>query len=133
MSASSSGTAVAAALRVARDLSPSDLVVVLLPDSGRSYLSKVFSDGWMRRWGFLEDPLDGARTVADALGATKRTGSTPLSSPSLRRRAVRAGLIAVNPGRFPELPKAARPRPQVWTPALTERWELSMLEASFEH
>ncbi len=36
--------------------------------------------------------------------------------------AVRAGLISVNPGRFPELPRAARPRPQVWTPALTERW-----------
>jgi integrase len=37
--------------------------------------------------------------------------------------AVRAGLITVNPGRFPELPRAARPRAQVWTPALTERWE----------
>src|SRR5690242_14646703 len=37
--------------------------------------------------------------------------------------AVRAGLIAVNPGRWPELPRAARPRPQVWTPALTQRWE----------
>jgi len=37
--------------------------------------------------------------------------------------AVRAGLIAVNPGRWPELPRATRPRPQVWTPALTERWE----------
>jgi integrase len=37
--------------------------------------------------------------------------------------AVRAGLITVNPGRWPELPKAARPRPQVWTPALTERWK----------
>jgi len=36
--------------------------------------------------------------------------------------AVRAGLITVNPGRFPELPRAPRPRPQVWTPALTERW-----------
>lgn len=36
--------------------------------------------------------------------------------------AVRAGLIGVNPGRYPELPRAARPRPQVWTPALTERW-----------
>jgi integrase len=38
--------------------------------------------------------------------------------------AVRAGLISVNPGRYPELPKAARPRPQVWTPTLTERWQL---------
>ena len=37
--------------------------------------------------------------------------------------AVRAGLITVNAGRWPELPKAARPRPQVWTPALTERWK----------
>jgi integrase len=37
--------------------------------------------------------------------------------------AVRAGLIVANPGRFPELPRAARPRPQVWTPALTERWQ----------
>ena len=37
--------------------------------------------------------------------------------------AVRAGLISVNPGRWPELPRAARPRPQVWTPALTERWQ----------
>jgi len=37
--------------------------------------------------------------------------------------AVRAGLIAVNPGRWPELPRATRPRPQVWTPALTQRWE----------
>jgi cystathionine beta-synthase len=63
----SSGTAVAAALRVARELGPSDLVVVLLPDSGRSYLSKVFNDGWMRRWGFLEEPLDGTVTVMDAL------------------------------------------------------------------
>jgi cystathionine beta-synthase len=72
----SSGTAVAAALRVARELSPSDLVVVLLPDSGRSYLSKVFSDDWMRRWGFLEEPLDGTRTVADALAlAGNRRGN----------------------------------------------------------
>ena len=37
--------------------------------------------------------------------------------------AVRAGLIAVNPGRFPELPRTARPRAQVWTPVLTERWQ----------
>jgi hypothetical protein len=37
--------------------------------------------------------------------------------------AVRAGLIALNPGRWPELPRAARPRPQVWTPALTEQWQ----------
>jgi len=37
--------------------------------------------------------------------------------------AVRAGLIAVNPGRYPELPRSVRPRPQIWTPVLTERWQ----------
>jgi integrase len=37
--------------------------------------------------------------------------------------AVRTGLITTNPGRWAELPAAARPRPQVWTPALTQRWE----------
>ncbi|HLJ98317.1 MAG TPA: tyrosine-type recombinase/integrase [Streptosporangiaceae bacterium] len=57
----------------------------------------------------------------------------PVSAATLRRihatlraalnAAVRAGLIASNPGRWPELPPAARPRPQVWTPALAERWE----------
>jgi hypothetical protein len=31
--------------------------------------------------------------------------------------AVRVGLIPANPGRWPELPRADRPRPQVWTPA----------------
>ncbi|MFF0410952.1 pyridoxal-phosphate dependent enzyme [Kitasatospora sp. NPDC004745] len=65
----SSGTAVAAALRVARRLGPGDLVVVLLPDSGRSYLSKVHSDDWMRRWGFLEEPGEGAlRSFLDTAG-----------------------------------------------------------------
>jgi integrase len=39
-------------------------------------------------------------------------------------RGGRNGLISVNPGRHPELPRAARPRPQVWTPALTGRWQL---------
>jgi cystathionine beta-synthase len=30
--------------------------VVLLPDTGRNYLSKLYSDGWMRQYGFLEGP-----------------------------------------------------------------------------
>ncbi|WP_308042249.1 PLP-dependent cysteine synthase family protein [Streptomyces sp. 8L] len=51
----SAGTAVAASVRVAAGLGPSDLVVVLLPDSGRNYLSKVFDDDWLRGLGFLED------------------------------------------------------------------------------
>lgn len=49
----SSGMAVVAALRAARELGPDDVVVVLLPDSGRGYLAKVFSDEWMLGHGFL--------------------------------------------------------------------------------
>jgi cystathionine beta-synthase len=50
----SAGTALVAALEVAKDLDERALVVVLLPDSGRSYLSKVFNDEWMRQNGFLD-------------------------------------------------------------------------------
>jgi cystathionine beta-synthase len=50
----SSGSAVAAAVRYARDLDQERLVVVVLPDSGSRYLSKIFDDKWMRENGFLE-------------------------------------------------------------------------------
>lgn len=49
----SCGTAVHAALVVGRELGPDAVVVVLLPDSGRNYLSKIFDDGWMTHYGFL--------------------------------------------------------------------------------
>ncbi|KAB8287769.1 cystathionine beta-synthase [Bifidobacterium ramosum] len=50
----SSGMAVASAVRYARehDLDGNQLVVVLLPDSGRSYLEKIFNDDWMRANGY---------------------------------------------------------------------------------
>jgi cystathionine beta-synthase len=49
----SGGTAVAAALRVAATLPKEAVVVVLIPDSGRGYLSKIFNDTWMTDYGFL--------------------------------------------------------------------------------
>ncbi|MGL5830508.1 MAG: cystathionine beta-synthase, partial [Angustibacter sp.] len=48
----SCGMAVVAALQVAGELGPYDVVVVLLPDGGRGYLSKIFSDPWMSSYGF---------------------------------------------------------------------------------
>ena len=64
----SCGMAVVAALEVARRAGPDDVVVVLLPDGGRGYLSKIFNDEWMARYGFLETG-GGQATVAEALGA----------------------------------------------------------------
>ncbi|HEY5230883.1 MAG TPA: cystathionine beta-synthase [Galbitalea sp.] len=66
----SSGMAVVAAAQVAASLPPSDLVVVLLPDSGRGYLSKIFNDEWMADYGFLAG--SSSTTVADVL---KRKGT----------------------------------------------------------
>ena len=62
----SSGMAVVAARRVAADAGPDDLIVVLLPDSGRGYLSKIFDDRWMSDYGFLETESSEAR-VGDIL------------------------------------------------------------------
>ncbi len=49
----SAGTAVAAALKYAERLPAGSNIVVLLPDTGRNYLTKIFSDDWMFENGFL--------------------------------------------------------------------------------
>jgi cystathionine beta-synthase len=59
----SSGMAVVGALRAARDLPEDAVVVVLLPDHGRGYLSKVFDDDWMTARGYaIDDPSSAAST-----------------------------------------------------------------------
>ena len=66
----SCGMAVVAALKVAEQAGPDSLVVVLLPDGGRGYLSKIFNDAWMSSYGFLRTRLDGSieqPTVGDVL------------------------------------------------------------------
>jgi len=88
----SGGMATWAALEVARGISdPDAVVVVILPDGGRSYLSKIFNDAWMTEYGFLE--RSGERTVGDVL--RKRTAggdvprwsrSTPIRSSATRSR-----------------------------------------------
>jgi cystathionine beta-synthase len=52
----SSGTAVVAALDAARELGPDDVVVVILPDTGRNYLSKLYSDSWLLQYGLTDRP-----------------------------------------------------------------------------
>ncbi|AZQ71927.1 cystathionine beta-synthase [Streptomyces luteoverticillatus] len=70
----SCGMAVVSALEIAKELGEDDVVVVLLPDSGRGYLSKIFNDEWMADYGFLEEPGDAAR-VADVL--RRKDGGIP--------------------------------------------------------
>lgn len=77
----SCGSAMAAALQVAQDMDESTLIVVLLPDSGRSYLSKIFNDQWMQDNGFM-DRLPTTLRVHDLLR---------------HRQAVMPELVAVDP------------------------------------
>jgi cystathionine beta-synthase len=61
----SSGLAVASALKLAKDLSSDDVIVVLLPDGGRGYLGKVFNEQWMQSYGFAQ--VSDERTVSDLI------------------------------------------------------------------
>ncbi|HEX5614084.1 MAG TPA: cystathionine beta-synthase [Acidimicrobiia bacterium] len=62
----SCGMAVVAAQRVAAEAGPDAVVVVILPDGGRGYLSKIYDDGWMADYGFL-DVESAEPKVADIL------------------------------------------------------------------
>ncbi len=70
----SSGAAVHVAVQVARDLGPGKVVVVPLPDGGRAYISKFFSDEWMRDNGFPVAGPGGSlatATVGDVLAGRR--------------------------------------------------------------
>jgi cystathionine beta-synthase len=71
----SCGMAVVAALRVATKAEPGSLIVVLLPDSGRGYLSKVFNDNWMSAYGFIQADTD--QTIGNVLKAKSLDGHLP--------------------------------------------------------
>src|ERR687897_823237 len=69
----SCGMAVVAALRAAERLTRDDVLVVLLPDGGRGYLNKIFSDKWMADYGFVD--VAGGGTVGELLHT--KAGETP--------------------------------------------------------
>ena len=63
----SAGTTVWAALRVAERFGPGAQILIIVPDTGRNYLSKFYDDNWMLDHGFLE-----RRTPAPTVGAVLR-------------------------------------------------------------
>ena len=68
----SGGGCVSAALRLARGLPAGNLVVAFLPDTGMRYLSKVYSDAWMRERGYLDAQVP--LTAADVVSVKHRAG-----------------------------------------------------------
>lgn len=68
----SAGTAVAGMMKIADRFTENDVVVVLLPDLGERYLTKIFNDDWMREHGFLRPERITARYVIDSKGKDLR-------------------------------------------------------------
>jgi cystathionine beta-synthase len=81
-----SGTALAAALRLAEELDASHTVVVIVPDSGRNYLSTYFDDGWLTSTGFAE-PEESGGTVRSLL-RTPPAGVQILAADATVRQAI---------------------------------------------
>lgn len=88
----SSGTALAAGLKYARRLEEAKYIVVLLPDTGRNYINKIFSDQWMQESGFWEGRKAQIVTIKEILRQKKNT-LPPLLSVSMRDKLIRAVLL----------------------------------------
>jgi cystathionine beta-synthase len=80
----SGGLAVAAAVALAAECGPDATIVVLIPDSGRGYLSKVFNDDWMREHGFL--PRSRPGMVGDVLAGKAHHDTPPLVTVAAHQR-----------------------------------------------
>jgi cystathionine beta-synthase len=99
----SCGLAVHAALEVARGISDrTAMVVVILPDGGRAYLSKIFNDDWMSQYGFLERSVD--RTVRDVLRMKAEAGEIPPFVVVQTQQLVRDAITLFHEHRVSQLP-----------------------------
>jgi cystathionine beta-synthase len=121
----SSGTALVAAVRVARELAdPEAMVITLLPDGGRPYLSKVFNEHWMREHGYL---AGGGRTAGDVLEAKGADG--PLLTVGSHDEVARALALMQEHG-VSQIPVVSGEDESVFVGAVSER---GLLWASAEH
>jgi cystathionine beta-synthase len=73
----SAGTAVWAAIEVGREAGPEAVIVVIVPDSGRGYLSKVYDDAWMADHGFVRTSGLAGDTIGDLLSVKERSLDAP--------------------------------------------------------
>lgn len=122
----SCGTAVFAAIEVAKGLTADDLVVVLTPDSGRGYLSTVFNDEWMAGFGFLR--AEGA-VVADVLDA--KEGDIPPLLYVRPTETVRDVVTLMHEHDVSQLPVAKNEMPLATAEVMGSIDELRIMESAF--
>ena len=98
----SAGTTIAAAMRVAPSLVETDVMVVLIPDTGLRYLSKVYNNEWMRDNRYLEPPV--ALTAAEIAQAKAERGEPPALVTVAPSDTVAAALDRMRAHDFSQLP-----------------------------
>jgi cystathionine beta-synthase len=110
---------------------------VILPDGGRAYLSKVYSDAWMRQYGFLA--RDGQLTVGDVLRRKRESGELPSLVTVQPHYRVREAVSLLHEHRVSQLPVVDPARPTEVVGAIGERGLLkhaaadpSLLDAEIE-
>ncbi|MFF1877221.1 cystathionine beta-synthase [Leifsonia sp. NPDC058230] len=123
----SSGMAVVAALRAAESLTADDIVVVILPDSGRGYLAKIFNDKWMRSYGFSDVPDEA--TVHDIVRT--KSGDLPDLVHAHPSDTVRDAIQIMNTYGVSQLPVLTAEPPVVMGEVVGALDEASLVDAVF--
>jgi cystathionine beta-synthase len=116
----SCGLACVAALEVARGIDdPQALIVVILPDGGRSYLSKVYNDAWMTQYGFIERTA--SVTIADVLARKQAASDIPHLVTIGAHDEVREAVGLLNEHRVSQLPVVSTHDPSAVVGSISER------------
>ena len=116
----SCGMACVAALEVAREIDdPTAMVVVILPDGGRSYLSKVYNDAWMTQYGFIERTEN--LTIADVLARKQAASEIPNLVTVAAHDQVRTAVALLNEHRVSQLPVVSAHDPAAVVGSISER------------
>jgi cystathionine beta-synthase len=116
----SGGLAVHAALELAKEVDdPEALIVIILPDGGRSYLSKIYNDAWMTQHGFLERASD--QTVGDVLSAKQAAGEIPPLVTVETHQKVRDAVALLHEHRVSQLPVVSAHDPHTVVGSIGER------------
>ena len=117
----SGGLATHAALQVAAEVDdPAALIVVILPDGGRSYLSKIYNDAWMRQYGFLERRV-GDLTLGDVLRRKHESGEVPPLVTVRAHDRIRDAVALLHEHRVSQLPVVSSHDPHAVVGSVGER------------
>jgi cystathionine beta-synthase len=124
----SGGLAVHAALAVAAETTdPEAMIVVIVPDGGRSYLSKIYSDAWLRQYGFLE--RETSLTVGEVLKRKSEAGEIPSLLSVETHHRVRDAVSLFHEHRVSQLPVVSPHDPDTVVGSISERGLLKQAAA----